>query len=305
MSIKSDRQLVFTSKNISVPALQFTWVSRPTIYEYGESAVNQSGFTAPKTIGGFTLKWKFLGSDRKNRRTNNTKPDDSESVWKMKNDPSSKEINLNMMTIMNLIRESKMKRVKKADLLKVFLKNRWSKRIEEDSACLSENKVAELIYNSGKELNLKYDWDAWISEEDLADGTELYSVIHNCQSTLVEAAKLSVFFESLLTNNQSMLTTVVASTMHNIQPRAGHNIKDLTAMNMWYERLDKMYNFSLGSAILGLLKTDNLTQLMSLNLPYLGEFEAKINELGVGNISSLFGKKQKSSILPIVEANFP
>ena len=208
------------------------------------------------------------------------------------------------MTIMNLLRQSKAKKVKKADILEIFLKNKWSKRIEEDFACLSENEVAELIYDSGKELNLKYDWDAWISAEDLADGTELYSVIHNCQSTLVEAAKLSAFFESLLSNNQSMLTTVVASTMHNLQPWAGHNIKDFTAMNMWYKRLDKMYNFSLESAILGLLKTDNLTQLMSLNPPYLQEFETKINEQGVSNIASLFGRNQKSYILSIVAKNF-
>ena len=57
-------------------------------------------------------------------------------------------------------------------------------------------------------------------------------------------------FESLLTNEN--LNTVVAATMHTIQPRAGDNIKDFTAINMWYQRLEERYNFSLGPNILPL-----------------------------------------------------
>ena len=144
---------------------------------------------------------------------------------------------------------------------------------------------AEVIYKTEQDMNLTYDWNIWIHEEDLAFGTQLYTTLCHCPSKLVEAAKLSVFFGSLLTNHS--LNTVVAATMENIQPRAGDNIKDFTAVNMWYERLDERYNFSLGSAILPLLTTDNLEHLETLDPPYLQQHKGVINE---HKMSELFGK---------------
>ena len=102
---------------------------------------------------------------------------------------------------------------------------------------------------------------------------------------MVEAAKLAVLFESLLTNQN--LNTVVAATMENIQPRADDNIKDFTAINMWYERLDERYNFSLGSNILPLLTTDNLKQLETLTPPFL---KTVVNDAQNDNIFRLVGK---------------
>ena len=141
-----------------------------------------------------------------------------------------------------------------------------------------------MIFRTGQDLNITYDWNFWIPEEDLAFGTELYSVLQ-CPQQLVEAAKLSFFFESLLWYQN--LNTVVAATMENIQPRAGDNIKDFNAINMWYERLDERYNFSLGSAILPLLTSDNLKQLETLEPPYLPHHKGIINE---HKMSELFGK---------------
>merc|ERR1719150_1391143 len=95
-------------------------------------------------------------------------------------------------------------------------------------------------------------------EEDIRLGTELFSVIHYCPETLIEAAKLSKLFGSLITNEN--LNTVVAATMHNIQPRAGDNIEDFTAINMWYQRLDERYNFSLGSVLLPSMNSKSLAE---------------------------------------------
>ena len=78
--------------------------------------------------------------------------------------------------------------------------------------------------------------------------------------------------------------------MQNIQPRAGDNIKDLTAINMWYERLDKRYNFSFGPFILPLLKTDNLTKLVELDPPFMKDFKASIDEHQLDNLTMEFGK---------------
>ena len=120
----------------------------------------------------------------------------------------------------------------------------------------------------------------------MACGKELYSII-KCPFYVTEAAKLSQFFRHLLNNHR--LNTVVASTIRNIQPLAGNNIKDFTAINMWYERLDTRYNFSLGSVILPLLKTEDLTQLAKLDPPYLKEFKASIDEGQLDKLSKVFG----------------
>ena len=78
--------------------------------------------------------------------------------------------------------------------------------------------------------------------------------------------------------------------MENIQPRAGDNIKDFTAINMWYERLDKRYNFSLAPAILPLLTSENLKQLETLFPPFLKENKTRVNDSQNDNMSRLFGK---------------
>ena len=91
----------------------------------------------------------------------------------------------------------------------------------------------------------------------------------------MEAKQLLVFFENLLTNHN--LTTVVAATVHNVQPGVGTSIKDLTAINMWYDRLGERFNFSLGKAILGLSDTEELRQIAALEPPYLGELKNDID----------------------------
>ena len=40
-------------------------------------------------------------------------------------------------------------------------------------------------------------------------------------------------------------------------------------INMWYQRLDERYNFSLGGAILHLMTPDNLKLLATLDPPFL------------------------------------
>ena len=51
------------------------------------------------------------------------------------------------------------------------------------------------------------------------------------------------------------------------------NIKDLRALNMWYEALDQRYNFSLGPTIFGLVTSDGLAQLTKHDLPFLKMFK--------------------------------
>ena len=172
------------------------------------------------------------------------------------------------MAIMNLVRESKKKNLSQKEVWNSLITWRWTEeQIVSDYVCLDEGLESNVIEMAAAQLRLVHGIVPWVNGEDLAFGLELYSVIHNCPSHLEEAAKLSIFFESLLTNDN--LNSVVAATMENIQPRAGNNIKDFTSINMWYKRLDKRYNFSLGPAILPMLTTDNLKQLTMLDPPYL------------------------------------
>ena len=75
--------------------------------------------------------------------------------------------------------------------------------------------------------------------------------------------------------------------MNNIQPRAGDNIKDFTAVNMWYERMNQKYNFSVGPVLFPLLTSDNLEQIAKLDPPYLKGYTDKIKG---NNMFTIFGK---------------
>ena len=144
-----------------------------------------------------------------------------------------------------------------------------------------------MILKTAQELNLDHSVDTWVPDEDLAFGKELFAVMKCPYARTGEAAKMLQLFKHLLTSHN--LKTVVASTIRNMQPMAGDAVKDFRAINMWYERLDSRYNFSLGPAILPLLRTDNLTQLAKLDPPYLKDFKASIDEHQPGKISTSFG----------------
>ena len=280
-AINSDTQLVFTSENISMPAIKFRWVAKPMsqgVNENGEvdkvdsDLKTSSTATNSNLIGGFKLSWKLKSSADITNHDSEFK-----SVWKIANSYNSSKKDLNLMRVMNLVRESKKHRVKRDEVWKTVLKHRWDIEILKTNSCLNESQVAEVIYKSGKDLNLKYGWNIWIPEEDIALGSELFSSLHYCPEQLTEAAKMSAFFESLLTNH-SLNSLVVA------------NIKDFTAINMWYQRLDERYNFSLGRNILPLLSTDNLEEMETINPPFLEDIRAGINDIQHDTMSSLFGK---------------
>ena len=128
-------------------------------------------------------------------------------------------------------------------------------------------------------------WNTWIRDEDIPLGMELYSAIYYCPDHLKEAKYLSLFFNHILT--EQTLRTVVATTFHNIQPNGGGWIKDFSAVNMWYKRLEARYNFSLGPSILGSITSDKLSELVTLHPPYLDEHKI---EQKTDNKSALFGK---------------
>ena len=260
-SINSSTQLVFTSKNISnfMSGIIVRWSA------YGDNSILN---LTRRTRGGFTLSWRLQNST--NERANDAK--NTSDKWKTKEEVVSSdgfinEKEMNMMTIIHLVRWSKYLKIDKREVWKTLLKYRWDLEFVKTNPCLDEDQIATVIFKTALEMKFLYSWSLWFPEEDLTFGTELLSALHYCPGHLVEAAKLSKLFESLIANHS--LTTVVAATMHNIQPRAGNTIKDFTAVNMWYQRLDKKYNFSLDSVILSLMTSDERTQLKTLMPPYV------------------------------------
>ena len=207
------------------------------------------------------------------------------SEWKTQNYDSI-EMSVNMKAIFNLVRESKIHGVNGTEIWKTMMTHKRDIQILNPYTCINETQIRVVIYKTGHDLKLNYDMASWIPEEDLAFGTELYSALYYCPEELAETMKLSVFFESLLANHK--LTTVVAATMHNIQPRAVDNIKNFAEINEWYKRLDERYNFSLGEVLLPLMTNDNMRTLEELAPPFM---EGIVNRIDVAryNISSSRG----------------
>ena len=181
--------------------------------------------------------------------------------------------NTNMRTVMNLVRESKAKKVSKDMVWKSLLKQRWSKEILGQSAgCLNESEQHEVIIKAAQELSLTPGYKCWVPEEDLAFGFKLFSVVHYCPPIPAEAARLSFFFGNLLTNHS--LNTLVSATLQNIQPKAGDNLRDFSAMNKWYKQLERRYNFNSFQKIVTALSSEEQLKKSKLNPPYFNAIES-------------------------------
>ena len=61
------------------------------------------------------------------------------------------------MTIMNLVRESKIKGIDESDVWKTLLKHRWEIEILKTNSCLNESQVVEVIFKTGQDLKIEYD----------------------------------------------------------------------------------------------------------------------------------------------------
>ena len=255
-TINYDYQIIFTSENISVPAIQIRYGKQ------GQGQSKNSSSTAKNLKSRFNVDWKLVGSTHAPSNDKNYN-----GLWKAKDRFTSPTTNANMMTIMNIVHESKMLNIRESKVWKTILKHRWNIEILKTNPCPNETQIAEVIFKTTQDLQLTYESSLWIPDEDLALGLDLYSVLHYCPSKLVEAAKLAALFESILIEEN--LNTVVAATVHNIQPGANDNVKDFTEINKWYKMLNERYNLTLAPNIYPLLMPDDLSQLKLLLPPFI------------------------------------
>ena len=293
MLIKDNTQIVYTSENISTNAIQFKWSvdgdkqekesvgnsldQSEVTYSKGQNSTSSGG---DGRIGGFSLKGQLDGANISNSQSYIS----GEIGWNQKYIKTNKVKQI-LLPIMHLVRQSRARGINEALVWEVLLEHRWDIDQLKGSICLNEPEMADVIFKTAMDLNLEYDWNTWITGEDVSLGMELYAAIYYCSDHLKEAKYLSLLYNHILT--EQTLKTVVATTFHNIQPNGGGWIKDFSAVNMWYKRLEARYNFSLGPSILGLLTSDKLAELVSLHPPYLDEHKI---EQKIDNISSLLGK---------------
>ena len=189
--MKSSSQLVFTDKNIStMPAIQVRWVVQPSREGNEKSKTREKVFseyhaqrnmTSPcKTlVGGFKMRWQVTaGLANVSKRV---------LEWKTKNYRGSYKRDLNILTIISLVRESKVRRVDDSQVWKTLLKHRWDVENLKTNSCLDNNQILGVIFKTGQSFNLKTGssiWN-WISDDDLAFGLELFSALHYCPESLV------------------------------------------------------------------------------------------------------------------------
>ena len=166
---------------------------------------------------------------------------------------------------------------------------------------MSTDKIPDVLFELGQELELKVDFNIWIPDDkSVILGFQMYEALRYCPGFQDEAKRLSLFFETLLADQS--LGTILSATFNNLEPRRGNDIQDYTAMNMWhnflYKELEARYNFSLGPSVIALSTTEQLVELAKLDPPYLREFggleeatSAKLDLSGQSKRFTVFGSK--------------
>ena len=141
------------------------------------------------------------------------------------------------------------------------------KNIALDSPCLKDSLFGA-ISKAEYDIGLTLDLTPWIDDDQMI-ATELFTALRDCPEHLNESAKMFFFFEHLIKHHS--LETLIASTMNNIAPRADKSIKDFSSVNMWYRRLDEIFDFELDTALDGFSTTSQQMWMRMANPPFLME----------------------------------
>ena len=239
-------------------------------------------------LGGFHLKWylKRAGGPNEGEQMDQSRYNTSH-VWKPAEKLSSHR-NLVMTNLMNMVADSKKIGIKMEKLWGAFLQQRWTDEIIKRSPCLSDLQMIEVITKTRSDLKIGFVIQPCCFDEDSTMfAFELFAILKNCPSHLLETWRLSKFLEHLLDNYN--LRTVIASTLHTtIQSDKSKSIE----LSMWYKRLDERYNISLGKTIVGLSGNDQLAQLSALDLPYLEDYKQSISQCLEGGLCDLVSSRE-------------
>ena len=157
-----------------------------------------------------------------------------------------------------------------------------------NSPCLNDSQIFGVISKTGFENGLSLDQTPWINDDPII-ATELFTALRDCPEHLNESAKMFFFFEHLIKHHS--LETLIASTMNNIKPRADKTINDFSSVNMWYRRLDEIFDFELDSALEAFSTSNQQISMRFLNPPFLMDEKKEkknVSHLSGGNIFKKF-----------------
>ena len=262
-NVKSDTQLIFTARNVTKTALRFTWTAQ---------------YRGNITIGGVKLTWKIKHHDAslelaQERDTSSRKGD---GEWKLKQNQESKDMTWDLVGLINLAEKLDGDMNREGQAWKALLKFKEELTTGScGSGCMCTDHIPEVLFELGQELRLNIGFNTLLPDDySVKLGFQMYVALLYCPDHHDEAKRLSLFFESLLTNQT--LGTVLAATFNNLETGLDSDIMDYTTMHMWhnylYKKLDARYNFSLGASVIALSTTEQLVELAKLDPPYLREY---------------------------------
>ena len=219
-----------------------------------------------EVIGGYALKWQ-LSKTRKSMENVSLK---KEVSWEVKEGQDMRVgANWNIMLVMSLVQKCKKSNLREEVVWGAIMKYRWSKEAILDSPCLNESQIFDVISSAGHQLGLKIGYTSWIRDSDIVFGFEIFSVLQNCPSDLVQSAQKFIFFEHLITHYS--LETVIASSMNNIVPRVENPIDEFSSINVWYNKLESIYQLELGPVLASFATTKQLETMRTLKPPFFDD----------------------------------
>ena len=224
------------------------------------------------------MNWHLVGSEAIGSSTSEIGSQRIIGSWIKKDRQDLKTKNWVMLFLGSLIQKSHAANLNNNEIMAEMLRHRMSGEIVLGSPCLNESQIFEIILKTGQHLNLTFDPFPWIYyDDDLPFGTELLTILRDCSSHTVESARMYFFFKQLII--QERLETVIASTMNSVAPKADKTVQeDLSSVNMWYNKLDDIFRFSLASALSPLSSTKQQRQLSTLKPPFWNDTHSVAEE---------------------------
>ena len=178
-----------------------------------------------------------------------------------------------LVGFVNLAHELKRNNIGEDVALKTVL------RLKDENSCFQNDE--KVLFEMGQDMMMDISFDFWLADDDSVKlGFQMYEALHFCPDHQDEGKRLSLFFESLLTNHS--LGTVVAATFYNVEERQDSGIQDYTSMNMWhkylYKELDSRFNFTLGPSVVAISTVEQLKEMRKHDPLYLEQYEECIDQ---------------------------
>ena len=220
--------------------------------------------STPNTVQGFELAWNILEGE-----VDNQEVQEVTETWKVRLPPKHLKNNKALLDLIELASFARQGNISLDYIWNTVVdyKTKWvhdHKHLA--SWCMDKVTEASAIEDIKTELDLKDVTDTeGVSDIDLELGTKLFSVLHYCPNYVVEASKIAIFYENIL--EKKSLRTIFQTTMNLMNP--DYETENIKTVKAFYKEMDKLFNFTLESALIALTNTEDVRSLLNASLPYL------------------------------------